>query len=115
MGQTQFTGHSCGYMLVREEVIDSVDVGNGPNGVILTRGYDVPYNYTPLTIRFFPLPKMRVGLKLAHQHSLVQEICLVLSSSLVRNFREQKSILRFPCEFRVFLYSTRISLLFHLL
>jgi hypothetical protein len=29
MGQTQLTKHSCGYALVREEVIDSVDVGSG--------------------------------------------------------------------------------------
>lgn len=29
MGKTQFTRHSCGYALVREEVIDSVDVGSG--------------------------------------------------------------------------------------
>jgi hypothetical protein len=29
MGQTQLTRHSCGYALVREEVIDSVDVGSG--------------------------------------------------------------------------------------
>ncbi len=30
---------------------------NRPNGVILTKGYDVPYNYSLLTIRFFPLLK----------------------------------------------------------
>ena len=29
MGQTQLRRHTCRYMLVREEVIDSVDVGHG--------------------------------------------------------------------------------------
>jgi hypothetical protein len=29
MGQTQLPKHRCGYAFVREEVIDSVDVGSG--------------------------------------------------------------------------------------
>jgi len=41
-----------------------------PNGVILTKGYDVPYNYPPLTIWFFLLPTMQAGLVSAHPHLL---------------------------------------------
>lgn len=29
MGQTQLIEHSCGYVLVRDAVIDSVNVGSG--------------------------------------------------------------------------------------
>lgn len=57
---------------------------SGPNGVILTVGYDVPYNCSSPMIRLPPLPKVRVG----SRPQLVQKRSRVLRLVPSRNSGE---------------------------
>jgi zinc-finger of transposase IS204/IS1001/IS1096/IS1165 len=59
-----------------------------PNGVILTKRYDVPYNCASVTIRLPPLPRVRVG----SRPQLIQKLSRVLKLAPSRNPGEQSGV-----------------------
>ena len=59
--------------------------GHSPNGVILTKRYDVPYNCALILIRLLPLPKVPVGSCL---HPVLT-LCFVLRLPLLKDAEEE--------------------------